>query len=686
MKEAKKKNNKTNFFLLIFGFTLLVFLLFSRPESSSAAYYPNQMPTGTIPIMLVGQSLYADVDSNGLVYGYRDSSLIVDRFWYSKKLANGQSIFTSMKYPNKLLTVNTNNDLSVQQYTQDIYTDETKIPANSRFYTKYVGIVSNRNSFLVSTSANFDYSIGYDMTSSENYFQYKPANTNNTTDGRWLLTFGQKYTTTNMLNLKVDSVAGKKYINSDIHITGSLNVSGVDTSKLTLNIGNNVYSIKDMDVTYINGKATFDVPVPLTYDKFQEGKSYSIEVSANTGFLDSYDNSQSFTVDYSVMTGSSTNKKVEAGTDFSKLNPEDFITDLKDSAGNTVKINKFVNIPDNKKVGKKNIGIEVTNGISTDTITVEFEVVDTVNPTATAVPQKIQKNSTFTSNASSLITNVADNGGADSVTYSITKIPSTDKVGYFTAEVTLNDQSNNQSVIEIPVTVYDETTPIVGNSILTGNDFDITIEDLKKGVSNSNLINLILEKSDSKAWDIVTGKEIETISVAQNDLDFSKGSYRALIRAQDSNNKIVEKTIKITVTDGYLEFSSVDTNLDFGKISVSSTEKNYNLYTDSNIAIEDSRGIDSDNWKLTAKIVTPLTYENSELKETLYYVDNSNNTFIFNNEESTIIEQSAVDKYKITNLDLKNDNSSGLYLKMLPGQGKVGNYSGVVQWSLKNAP
>ncbi|WP_317946588.1 hypothetical protein [Carnobacterium maltaromaticum] len=128
----------------------------------------------------------------------------------------------------------------------------------------------------------------------------------------------------------------------------------------------------------------------MTYDKFQEGKSYSIEVPAKTGFLDSYDNSQSFTVDYSVMTGNSSNKKVEAGTDFSKLNPADFITDLKDSAGNTVKINKFVNIPDNKKVGKKNIGIEVTNGISTDTITVEFEVVDTVNPTATAVPQKIQ--------------------------------------------------------------------------------------------------------------------------------------------------------------------------------------------------------------------------------------------------------------------------------------------------------
>ena len=684
MKEIRKKSHKRNFFLLVFEFILLGLLLFIKPQSSSA-YSPFEVPTGTISLYIVGTGIFPDIDSNGLVYGYRDTSLITDRYWYSKKLSNGQFIFTSMKAPNKLLTINSDNSISVVQYTQDIYTDESKIPTNSRFYAKYVGISSNRYSFTVSTSNNFDYGIGFDFYNNY-YFSYKPTNSNTTADGRWLMSFGQLYTTTNMLNLKVDSVVGKKYINSDIHITGSLNVSGVDTSKLTLNIGNNVYSIKDMDVTYINGKATFDVPVPLTYDKFQEGKSYSIEVSANTGFLDSYDNSQSFTVDYSVMTGSSTNKKVEAGTDFSKLNPEDFITDLKDSAGNTVKINKFVNIPDNKKVGKKNIGIEVTNGISTNTITVEFEVVDTVNPTATAVPQKIQKNSTFTSNASSLITNVSDNGGADSITYSITKIPSTDKVGYFTAEVTLNDQSNNQSVIEIPVTVYDETTPIVGNSILTGNDFDITIEDLKKGVSNSNLTNLILEKSDSKAWDIVTGKEIETISVAQNDLDFSKGSYSALIRAQDSNNKIVEKTIKITVTDGYLEFSSVDTNLDFGKISISSTEKNYNLYTDSNITIEDSRGIDSDNWKLTAKIVTPLTYENSELKETLYYVDNSNNTFIFNNEESTIIEQSAVDKYKITNLELKNDNSSGLYLKMLPGQGKVGNYSGVIQWSLKHAP
>ncbi|WP_317945325.1 hypothetical protein [Carnobacterium maltaromaticum] len=64
-----------------------------------------------------------------------------------------------------------------------------------------------------------------------------------------------------------------------------------------------------------------------------------------------------------------------------------------------------------------------------------------------------------------------------------------------------------------------------------------------------------------------------------------------------------------------------------------------------------------------------MTDENSQLKESLYYVDTSNNTFIINNEENRLLEQSAIEKYKITNLDLENNNSSVLYLKMLPGQG-----------------
>lgn len=686
MKETRKKSHKKNFFLLVFSCTLLGLLLFIRPHYANA-YSPFKTPTGTIPILTVGQAYWLDIDSNGLAFGYRygNSNIIIDNYWNSKELSNGQFIFTSMRAPNKLLTVNSDNSMSVKQYTQEIYTDETKIPANSRFYTKYVGIVSNRYSFLVSTSANFDYSIGYDMFNN-NYLKYLPTNSNSTSDGRWLISFGQLYTTTNMLNLKVDSVVGKKYINSDIHITGSLNVSGVDTSKLTINIGNNVYSIKDMDVTYTNGKAIFDVVVPLTNDKFQEGESYSIEVSANTGFLDSYDNSQSFTVDYSVMTGNTTNKKVEAGTDFNELNPSDFITDLKDSAGNDVKVNKFVNIPDNKKIGKKNIGIEVTNGKSTATITVEFEIIDTVKPTATAVPQKIQKNSVFTSDASSLITNVADNGGSDSVTYSITKIPSMNKVGYFSAEVTLSDQSNNQSVIEIPVTVYDETTPIVGNSILTGNDFEITIEDLKTGVSNSNLNHLILEKSGSKAWDILTGKEIETISVVQNNLDFSKGSYTATIRAQDSNAKILEKSINITVTDGFLEFTKIENDLDFGKITLSTIEKNYNLINESIIKIEDTRGEESTNWELTAKISKKLTSQDGDLRESLYYVDDKNAKFYLNSDETTLLNQSATSTYKETTINLNKNGSSGLYLGLLAGQGKIGKYTGSIQWSLKDAP
>ncbi|WP_413489818.1 hypothetical protein, partial [Carnobacterium divergens] len=349
-------------------------------------------------------------------------------------------------------------------------------------------------------------------------------------------------------------------------------------------------------------------------------------------------------------------------------------------------VNKFVNIPDNKKIGKKNIGIEVTNGKSTATITVEFEIIDTVKPTATAVPQKIQKNSVFTSDASSLITNVADNGGSDSVTYSITKIPPMNKVGYFSAEVTLSDQSNNQSVIEIPVTVYDETTPIVGNSILTGNDFEITIEDLKTGVSNSNLNHLILEKSGSKAWDILTGKEIETISVVQNNLDFSKGSYTATIRAQDSNAKILEKSINITVTDGFLEFTKIENDLEFGKITLSTIEKNYNLINESIIKIEDTRGEESTNWELTAKISKKLTSQDGDLRESLYYVDDKNAKFYLNSDETTLLNQSATSTYKETTINLNKNGSSGLYLGLLAGQGKIGKYTGSIQWSLKDAP
>jgi len=48
------------------------------------------------------------------------------------------------------------------------------------------------------------------------------------------------------------------------------------------------------------------------------------------------------------MTGNTTNKKVEAGTDFNELNPSDFITDLKDSAGNDVKVWTDVNKVDTK--------------------------------------------------------------------------------------------------------------------------------------------------------------------------------------------------------------------------------------------------------------------------------------------------------------------------------------------------
>lgn len=137
---------------------------------------------------------------------------------------------------------------------------------------------------------------------------------------------------------------------------------------------------------------------------------------------------------------------------------------------------------------------------------------------------------------------------------------------------------------------------------------------------------------------------------------------------------------------GGLELASVPAELNFGKdLTVKPTTKKYPLVNYKNkLTIRDSRVV-KDTWQLNARMVEQLHNNQSELTDAIQFFTADGKRLSLNNEFVRLYQEK--NKTVENNLsDNWSENKEGFSLLIDAGKGKPGDYKGVVEWTLSDAP
>ena len=164
------------------------------------------------------------------------------------------------------------------------------------------------------------------------------------------------------------------------------------------------------------------------------------------------------------------------------------------------------------------------------------------------IPQLIQKDKAFTKKPEDLIKDPVILPGNTAVYEYVGELPDTSKVGLTSVLVRMTDKQRPEknALINVPVEVISGIPPTSG-LYLAANDYTGTVQELQ-GITEAQVAELILKKSEAIAWDVSTGstKGI-TLSVLSTTLKPNSpiGTYKATVQAVQGT---LSKTKDITIT------------------------------------------------------------------------------------------------------------------------------------------
>ncbi|MBA3927710.1 pectate lyase-like adhesive domain-containing protein [Listeria rustica] len=313
----------------------------------------------------------------------------------------------------------------------------------------------------------------------------------------------------------------------------------------------------------------------------------------------------------------------------------------------------------------------------------DVTVTDTTAPTASGIVQFFNVGDTFTSNAKSLLQNIQDNAGnSDSnLTFSITSLPDLSTAGYTTAEVKIADIAGNNDTISIPVFVSDDSTVRNGQAMLQAHNFLLYSYEIPD--TDAVLNQLILTKSQAKAWEIPAGNDItaQVVVTDKGGLSATPGTYQVKLSVRG-----LEKTVTVTVASGTLEFEDVTDEISFGTHTISSKKQVIEPENDVQLAVTDTRPVTS-NWHVTAKLIQNLSTLTGDTVTDSLVLKRDQLPDMYLNDTATTIYEDTTPANGTTIIDMSADQAQTLLLNIAPGTVKSNEeYTAQIEWTLEDGP
>ena len=177
-----------------------------------------------------------------------------------------------------------------------------------------------------------------------------------------------------------------------------------------------------------------------------------------------------------------------------------------------------------------------------------------------------------------------------------------------------------------------------------------------------------------------------------NPLDFSKITVTGTVNTSRPGvypivygYEGLEEKVEVTV-EGKVEFS-VPTNISFGTHQLA---RGTNYFSPENLqkplTVTDTRGI-GNSWKLSAKLQSELTNGNGKtLPNAVVYKENSSEKTITIANSQLIASKTTTEQNDITEVSENWSNNQGLLVKVNEGEAFRGEYTGVIEWTLADAP
>lgn len=269
----------------------------------------------------------------------------------------------------------------------------------------------------------------------------------------------------------------------------------------------------------------------------------------------------------------------------------------------------------------------------------------------------------------------AKDQNGDAVDFQHVKVEGTvdgTKVGKYDITYSYTDENDNTVKKAIVVDV------IASKLSLDAKDSSIVASSNTKWSPKDNLISVT--DQDGKPVDISQVSVTGTVNTTK------PGKYDITYSYTDLQGNKVSKTITVSVV-GRLAFKEVPEMLRFNDSNVSNRTSEVSR-ADPNwkMIVEDTRE-NKNPWRITAKLISP--FKNSMGESTLgdillYRKANQAEEWINQTDETDVFD--GVSNKNIDQYNVSWSQNEGPLLQVAPSAVKAGNYKGIIQWSLTDAP
>lgn len=323
-------------------------------------------------------------------------------------------------------------------------------------------------------------------------------------------------------------------------------------------------------------------------------------------------------------------------------------------------------------------------------------VIDTIPPTADPMPVTVDLDDgpvILDPNPQSYVTNIVDNqDSTPGKTFRFEFLAGKglenveiDKVGGSTVVVRVLDAADNFVDVAIGINIIDSSVSSGETIYLVASDFTMVVSDFDELTTELLLHQEILRRSHAKAWNKITGREVETEILTDGGLTNSVDDYTIEIQALDTApTTYLIKEIIGTVLEGELIMETAD--IDFGTIPLAIFNSTVSPPIDNvEIRITDTKQ-NLKPWQIGISVPESFTSETDQpfLGE-LEFVTEGGITLQLNETSQVIYQQEPNQTAGAYSLIWDKEEGKGIFLRQYVGN-KAKHYSGIVEWTLTDVP
>ncbi|MGO3197924.1 WxL domain-containing protein [Vagococcus salmoninarum] len=141
------------------------------------------------------------------------------------------------------------------------------------------------------------------------------------------------------------------------------------------------------------------------------------------------------------------------------------------------------------------------------------------------------------------------------------------------------------------------------------------------------------------------------------------------------------------IIGGELIFESAPDTLDFGQdLKISLREETYPVVTKDNpLTVIDTRG-KGEVWSMTAKMTKLMVNGEHTLAESMHYIMNGKSQLMTLETSANVYDKVTDSDDAVVISDEWLETTEGPVLKVGKNEAQLGNYQGIIQWTLQDVP